>query len=135
MFERFTGQAREVVVQAQAHARRLDHAYIGCEHLLPTVVGTETPAGEALRTLGLSQQAVESATASILSGGRPAMFDREALSAIGIDLDIVQQRVEAAFGPGALTRPPHRHHRRRRVTSLILVSEAAPHDPVIDVMR
>ena len=34
MFERFTGGARAAVVQAQKHARRLGHRYIGCEHLL-----------------------------------------------------------------------------------------------------
>jgi ATP-dependent Clp protease ATP-binding subunit ClpA len=34
MFERFTPDARTVVVHAQEHARRLGHRYIGCEHLL-----------------------------------------------------------------------------------------------------
>ena len=34
MFERFTEDARHVVVQAQADARRLEHGFIGCEHLL-----------------------------------------------------------------------------------------------------
>ena len=33
MFERFTDTAREIVVQAQANARRLGHNWIGCEHL------------------------------------------------------------------------------------------------------
>jgi ATP-dependent Clp protease ATP-binding subunit ClpA len=114
MFERFTGQAREVVVQAQAHARRLGHGYIGCEHLLLSVVGTDSPAGDVLRSLGLTPEAVESAMRSILSGGRGPVLDREALAAVGIDLDAVRERVEAAFGPGALTRPPQRHRRLRR---------------------
>lgn len=114
MFERFTGQAREVVVQAQAHARRLDHAYIGCEHLLLSVVGTDSPAGDVLRRLGLTPEAVESATRGILSEGRRPVLDREALAAVGIDLDVVRERVEAAFGPGALTRAPQRQHRRLR---------------------
>ncbi|HJY55856.1 MAG TPA: Clp protease N-terminal domain-containing protein, partial [Streptosporangiaceae bacterium] len=34
MFERFTNQARRVVVLAQEEARMLDHNYIGTEHLL-----------------------------------------------------------------------------------------------------
>ena len=34
MFERFTNQARRVVVLAQEEARMLDHGYIGTEHLL-----------------------------------------------------------------------------------------------------
>src|SRR5262249_14528436 len=113
MFERFTGQAREVVVRAQAQARRLGHGYIGCEHLLLSVVGTDSPAGDVLRSLGLTPEAVESAMRSILSGGGPVL-DREALAAVGIDLDVVRERVEAAFGPGALTRPPQRQRRRLR---------------------
>jgi hypothetical protein len=32
MFERFTDTAREIVVQAQANARRLGRTWIGCEH-------------------------------------------------------------------------------------------------------
>jgi hypothetical protein len=31
-------------------------------------------------------------------------LDREALASIGIDLDVVSARIEAVFGPGALTR-------------------------------
>src|ERR1035438_5926165 len=34
MFERFTDRARRVVVLAQDEARRLDHNYIGTEHIL-----------------------------------------------------------------------------------------------------
>ena len=34
MFERFTDRARRVVVQAQEESRRLNHNYIGTEHLL-----------------------------------------------------------------------------------------------------
>ena len=37
MFERFTADARKVVADAQQHARRLGHHYIGCEHLLLAV--------------------------------------------------------------------------------------------------
>ena len=43
MLERFTDDARAVVVQAQRHARRLGHRYIGCEHLLLGLVGTDGP--------------------------------------------------------------------------------------------
>jgi len=39
MFERFTTDARTVVSDAQQHARRMGHRYIGCEHLLLAVVG------------------------------------------------------------------------------------------------
>ena len=40
--------------------------------------------------------------------------DREALAAIGIDLDVVRSRIEATFGPDALARAvPGRRSRRR----------------------
>ena len=42
MFERFTEEAREVVVHAQEEARRLHHHHIGTEHLL---LGAARPAG------------------------------------------------------------------------------------------
>lgn len=114
MFERFTDQAREVVAQAQAQARRLGHGYIGCEHLLLAVATTDSAAGGVLRGLGVTPQAVESVTLMVLSGGHSAGLDREALATVGIDLDAVRERVEAAFGPGALTRPPRPRGLRRR---------------------
>jgi len=79
MFERFTDQARAAVVQAQAQARRLGHNYIGCEHLLLAVAGTDGGAGDALRGLGVTPQAVESATLSmVLKGGGGPVLDRDA---------------------------------------------------------
>lgn len=38
MFERFTSDARQVVVGAQIEARALGHGWIGTEHLLLTVL-------------------------------------------------------------------------------------------------
>ena len=108
MFERFTGQARTVVIQAQDHARRLGHNYIGCEHLLLAAASTAEPASAVLREHGVTPQAVETQIVRLIGLGQAARrlgsLDREALAAIGIDLDVVQARIEAAFGPGALTR-------------------------------
>jgi ATP-dependent Clp protease ATP-binding subunit ClpA len=54
MFERFTDRARRVVVLAQEESRRLQHDYIGTEHLLLglLVVGSG-PAYEALTAEGI----------------------------------------------------------------------------------
>jgi hypothetical protein len=41
MFERFTDAARRVVVLAQEEARKLDHVYIGTEHLLLALIEEE----------------------------------------------------------------------------------------------
>jgi ATP-dependent Clp protease ATP-binding subunit ClpA len=107
MFERFTGDARAAVAGAQEHARRLGHRYIGCEHLLLAAVSTSGPAAAALREHGITPQAVETEIARLIGLGQPASLfsalDQEALAAVGIDLDAVRARVEAAFGPGAFT--------------------------------
>jgi ATP-dependent Clp protease ATP-binding subunit ClpA len=108
MFERFTGDARTVVVHAQAHARRLGHRYIGCEHLLLAVVSTGQPASAVLRENGLTPEHVEVEIVRLAGLGAGASLfadlDRDALASIGIDLDAVRARIEAAFGPEALTR-------------------------------
>jgi ATP-dependent Clp protease ATP-binding subunit ClpA len=118
MFERFTGDARNTVVQAQEHARRLGHRYIGCEHLLLAAAATGEPASAALREQGITPQAVETEIVHLVGLGQAAdlfsAFDREALASIGIDLDAVRARIEAAFGPDAFTRAgPHTCRKRR----------------------
>jgi ATP-dependent Clp protease ATP-binding subunit ClpC len=49
MFERFTNKARHVVVLAQEEARRLQHNYIGTEHVLLGLLGESS--GLAFRVL------------------------------------------------------------------------------------
>ena len=71
MFERFTDRARKVVVQAQEEARTLGHDFIGPEHLL----------------LGLTHESIGGV------GGKT-------LESLGIGLDTVRQRVQAAIGRG-----------------------------------
>jgi ATP-dependent Clp protease ATP-binding subunit ClpA len=112
MFERFTDTAREIAVQAQANARRLGHSWIGCEHLLMAAAMADDPVGAVLRDHGVTRERIE---ATILSTMGPLRdLDKEALASIGIDLDAVRTRVEAAFGPDALTRalPAESHSRR-----------------------
>ena len=77
MFERFTTRARHVVVLAQDESRRLNHNYIGTEHLL----------------LGLLAE-------------RDGVAGR-ALDSVGVTLDQVRARVEAAVGLGK--KPPKGH--------------------------
>jgi len=108
MFERFTGTARHVVAQAQADARRLGHNYIGCEHLLLAVAATSEPASAVLRDQGVTPERVEAEILRTTGRGQGAGplggLDRQALASIGIDVDAVRARIEAAFGPDALTR-------------------------------
>ncbi len=110
MFERFDDEARAVVVQAQIHARRLGHRYLGCEHLLLAMTSSGTDLSRVLGASGLTPAAVEAATLRVL--GTPGPPDHEALAAIGIDLDHVRVTLEASFGPGALRVTPSHGHRR-----------------------
>jgi Clp amino terminal domain, pathogenicity island component len=118
MFERFTDAARHVVAQAQEAARGLGHGYIGCEHLLLAAAAAGEPAGAVLRGQGVTPDRIK---AEILRASGPGQtadpvggLDAEALAAIGIDLNVVRTRIEAAFGPDALTRalPAACQHRR-----------------------
>src|SRR6266852_6333137 len=69
-FDRFTERARHVMRLAQEEAQRLQHNYIGTEHLL----------------LGLLREG-EGVAANVLTG-------------LGVDLDMARDRVEAIIGRG-----------------------------------
>jgi ATP-dependent Clp protease ATP-binding subunit ClpC len=59
MFKRFTERARLVVVAAQEEARRLDHDYVGTEHLLLGLTGvSEGLAVKVLESLGIALDAI-----------------------------------------------------------------------------
>ncbi len=87
-------------------ARRLGHNYIGTEHILSLLV--RDPDGGATRLLGrldVSPEAVEAALACWLVETTPAAkIDPQALAELGIDFDMVRERLEQTFGPGALER-------------------------------
>ena len=73
MFERFTGQARRVVVLAQEEARMLNHNYIGTEHILLGVIHQgEGVAARALESLGISLEAVRQQVEEIIGQGQQA---------------------------------------------------------------
>jgi ATP-dependent Clp protease ATP-binding subunit ClpA len=105
MYERMTGEAREVCRQAMAAARRLEHRRMGSEHLLLALVAAGAPASEPFRAHGLVPERVERVVDGLAASPPGSEADRQALAAIGIDLDLVRSRVEAAFGHGALDRP------------------------------
>jgi ATP-dependent Clp protease ATP-binding subunit ClpA len=77
MFERFTDRARRVVILAQEEARRLNHDYIGTEHLL----------------LGLIRE--------------PEGIGARALESLKISLPTVRENVDAAVTKGEQTASGH----------------------------
>ncbi|OJF11887.1 Clp protease N-terminal domain-containing protein [Couchioplanes caeruleus] len=138
MFERFTRAARETVIRAQAEARELGHAPIGTEHVLLALLAD--PAGPVASAPALREKQVDAgyARAEIIrrAGGDTGTAatdadaaDREALRAIGIDLDAVRRAIEENFGPGALNLPrepaPKRKGLFRRGTGHIPFSPRA----------
>jgi ATP-dependent Clp protease ATP-binding subunit ClpA len=74
MFERFTDRARRVVVLSQEEARKLNHNYIGTEHLLLGLVHEgEGVAAKALESLGVDLTSVRDRVKEIIGqGGSPA---------------------------------------------------------------
>src|SRR6516165_11102384 len=71
MFEQFSDRARQAVVQAQQEARRLDHNYIGTEHLLLGLIREgDGVAAKALESLGISLQAVRQQVEEIIGLGQ-----------------------------------------------------------------
>jgi hypothetical protein len=151
MLERFTDSARHLLVQAQHEARRLGHNYIGCEHLLLAAAGLAEPAGAVLREQGVTPERVEAEIVRTVGRGQAADpdgraadptgrgdplhgLDREALASIGIDLDVVRARLEAAFGPDALDRAVLAH-RRAAQASRPRRRPAWRKGPVAELMR
>src|SRR5262249_22900686 len=73
MFERFTNNARHAVVLAQEEARRMQHNYIGTEHVLLGLLGE--PGGLACRALtglGMSLEAARNEVTAIVGTGSAA---------------------------------------------------------------
>jgi Clp amino terminal domain, pathogenicity island component len=72
MFERFTDRARRVVVRASEEARRLNHNYIGTEHLLLGLVSddqSESLAAAALASFDISLDVVRRDVEEIIGRG------------------------------------------------------------------
>lgn len=72
MYEQFTDRARAAVTGAQAHARRLGHAYVGTEHLLLGLSEGDGVAARALAAVGLDRAQFEQAVLDEVGQGHLA---------------------------------------------------------------
>jgi hypothetical protein len=131
-----TRDARTSVARALRHARRLTRRYVGGEHLMTILVSAlytgrdPRPARAVLHEHGATVEDVEEEIArragpgAVLFGG----LDRDALAAIGIDLDAVRARIESSFGPEALTQAIRREPRPSvlKGSPLMLLARAHP---------
>lgn len=103
----FTAEARAIQIGGFEHARRLGLPYVGCEHWLIALAGADHPAGAALREHGVTPERVEEQAVRLAGGGLFGDLDRNALAAVGIDVDAVRDRMTETFGLEALSRASH----------------------------
>lgn len=116
VYDRFTVLAKRSVVAARDAADALGHEFIGTEHLLLGVAQTAGAGSEVLRAHGagfeqVHAEVVRQHRARGAADGGPAPRARsakDALSALGIDVDEIRRRADANFGSGAFKypRPP-----------------------------
>jgi len=108
MFERFTENARTVLVEAQDVAVELSSRYIGAGHLLYGCAEVrEETAGRPLHDLGITGASMRRLLPREEERAADSV-DPDALRAIGIDYEAVRASVEQNFGPGALDVAPDR---------------------------
>ncbi|QYB06007.1 Clp protease [Rhodococcus sp. USK10] len=101
MFERFSMDARAVVIGAQQEARDVKSPQIGPEHLVLALLSVKTePVHGILADAGIEEDKARSTVAA--HGTALSDADAEALESIGIDLDAVRQSLEQNFGKGVL---------------------------------
>ena len=73
MFERFTDRARRVVVMAQEEARKMNHKYIGTEHLLLGLLAEgEGVAAKSLGSLGIDLNSTRETVIETVGVGQQA---------------------------------------------------------------
>ncbi|QHC22946.1 peptidase [Streptomyces sp. GS7] len=135
MFEFFTDRAKRAVVLSQDEAIALGHDFIGTEHILLGLVGTDrSTAGDVLREQGVELTRAREETVRILeaagvvaAGGQPA---KDALSSIGIDVAEIQRRADQAFGPGAFQypRPAYTPHAKKALEQTLREARALGHE-------
>jgi ATP-dependent Clp protease ATP-binding subunit ClpC len=104
MFERFTERARLVVVTAQEEARRLDHDYVGTEHLLLGLTGVgEGLAVKVLESLEISPAAIRQRVEESVDRGErtpsgPIRFTSQAKTVLELSLREAQALGDSYIG-------------------------------------
>ena len=77
MFERFTERARRAIVLAQEEARRLNHGYVGTEHLLLGLLRQEEGvAARTLNSLGVTLKEAREQIESMVGRGEEGTADQ-----------------------------------------------------------
>ena len=96
-----TEQAQEATHLAQLEAERLQHRYLGPEHLLLALLHQDSAAARLLRANGLDLEHTRADTNRLTAQGvlpRPRPSDAEVLATVGVDLKAVRDRLIETFG-------------------------------------
>jgi hypothetical protein len=141
-----TRDTRTSVAHALGNARRLTRRCVSGEHLMTILVSAlhrgrdPRPARVVLHQYGATVEDVAEEIAR-LAGPGAVLFgglDRDALAAIGIDLDAMDARIESSFGPEALGQVVHREPRptglKSGASALMMLRRAHP-DVFDDALR
>jgi ATP-dependent Clp protease ATP-binding subunit ClpC len=132
MFERFTDQARKVVVLAEEEARLMRHGHIGTEHLLVGLARGEEEAAVMLHRFGLSGDSARAEVVQLVGmgehterGGLPfTPAAKDALEqAVGEAMRLGHEHADSAHLLLAILRQPDAIARR-----MLLSAGAAPRD-------
>ncbi|MBT2271861.1 Clp protease N-terminal domain-containing protein [Rhodococcus qingshengii] len=102
MFERFSAQARGVVVDAVAGSGPVTPM----ELLTALLTSDRGIATEVLTESGVTLDVIRHAGAGSNEGSSNNFDDAEILKSIGIDLDAVRESLEQSFGEGVLDETP-----------------------------
>ena len=105
MFERFSKQARQIVIDATAEAGRERAPRVAPKHVLLALLGKETRSAAVLAGAGVTREALLEAFEAIARRGGLTDAEADALRSLGIDVDTVVDTVEREHGAGALAEP------------------------------
>jgi ATP-dependent Clp protease ATP-binding subunit ClpC len=137
MYEKFTIEAKRVIITAQSEAVALGHDFIGTEHVLLGLVGVEgSVADEVLSVHAVTAARAREETVRILTdagvantGGQPMA---DALATLGIDVEQIRRRADETFGPGRFVypRPPFTTRAKSLLERSLREAVALGHDHV-----
>jgi ATP-dependent Clp protease ATP-binding subunit ClpA len=98
--------AERYLLAGAEEARRLNHSYVGTDHMLSLLArDPDSAATRLLAQLGVTADSIEEQLAGRLERrASAAKIDPGALAALGIDFETVRERLERTFGRGALER-------------------------------
>lgn len=116
MFERFTEDARAVLVEATHDAQEVDAPEITPLHILVALLRfPDSGAARVLAGLGVSREDLAAEAGRVRRRGGITEADAEALEEFGIDVDRIVERIEQGYGPHALGGKPGRRSKRRHL--------------------